>query len=1107
MQKFKTLLLLLFFSLSSAGFAISQGTVQSRILELERLLNNNISTWKINNQDIPDAEKLELDDSKWEITRTGRTIREKVFWLRHEFQIPELFSGVKTRESEIQLKCNFRGVGILEGKLYLNGKDTGAFKLEFGNQATQVDKEFLLTEKATPGERILLAFRFDNLGRLPLIERETAEPGSYFQFREASYIIDAAQEAHRLLSQFLLDVKIGAILLDLMPQRTRQPQKTRPLSEAYREFSSSEKFQDLKQTFEKAFVNFDMEALQKGNFSDVKASLNRFYGDVKPISNFAKSYTIFIAGNAHIDLAWLWRWRETVEVSKATFSTIMDNMDEYPDIVYIQSQAQAYKWMEEYYPEVFERIREKIKENRWEIIGGMWAEPDCNLIDGESFIRQILYGKRYFKEKFGVDVKIGWNPDSFGYNWNMPQFFKKSGIDAFVTQKISWNDTTVFPHLLFWWTAPDESTILSYFPPTGYVGTLGAENVVNGLKQFERNTGQKEAFILYGLGDHGGGPNREMLNQVKGYEKQRIFPEIKHSSFSHYVDKIKKWDLKSIPVWKDELYLEYHRGTFTTQAETKKFNRKSEILLSNSEKISSLAYLFGKDYNQNDVKEAWERVLMNQFHDILPGSSINPVYRDAKESYLEVRELAKNELEDSLRYMAREIDTSKGGDGHPLLVFNPLSWERRGIVKIKLPPELPSEVRVFSDSGEEIPAQIWAAKEGNVLCFSAQGVPSLGYRIYKVQEGKGSDYKSTLQADDTILENRYFRVTLHPETGNIISLFDKAEKKEVIARFGDGNQLQLFEDIPDRYDAWNIQYTGRNWTLDKADRIKIVHRGPVLYSLRVEKSFLGLSKARREPTTDFPSSFFTQEIILYEDIPRIDIQMTADWWEDHVLLKVAFPVDIKNNHATYEIPFAFVERPTTRSTDWEKARYEVPAIRWADLSDSDGKYGVSLLNESKYGYDIKDNVIRLTLLRSPLSPDPMADRGRHEFSCALYPHKGDWREADTVQKGYEFNYPLLASFVDSHPGDLPSSYSFFKATPSNIILVTVKKAEDRESLILRFYESEGEDTEALIELFRKPKKTYELDFMENRIRPVSFKEKALSLKFGKSEIKTIELTY
>jgi alpha-mannosidase len=1101
----KTLFIIFILTLQAAIFCFSQPQTQSRIREVETLINDQISPWQFKEGEVPAGEKAELDVSKWLTVRMGFTIRQKVFWLGQEFKVPESFAGIKTKGSQIELNCTFRGVGKIQGQFYLNGELKESFDLEFGNHATVEERRFLVQPEAQPGEKMVFAFRFDNLGRLPLIERKEAEPGAFFQMQDARFRIEAAQEAHEMLSRFLLDLKTGASLLDLLPSRRLPQSKERPVSEDCQKFRSSKEFLNLKKRFEKALDEFDLDALRDGEFSKVESSLDKFYKEVKPISRFAKIYTVFIGGNSHIDLAWLWRWIETVEVSKETFSTIMDNMEEYPDIVYIQSQAQAYQWMEEYYPEVFERIKEKVKQGRWEVIGGMWAEPDCNLTDGESFIRQILYGKRYFKEKFGVDVEIGWNPDSFGYNWNMPQFFKKSGIDSFVTQKISWNDTTVFPYFFFWWEGCDGSKVLTYFPPTGYVGRLRAENIARGMDQFEKNTGYRDVFILYGLGNHGGGPNREMLDRAEEYEKQKIFPNIKHSSFSEYLKEMRKKDLSSLPVWKDELYLEYHRGTYTTQAETKRFNRKSEVLLSNTEKISSLAFLLGRDYNQKTLKKAWEKVLMNQFHDILPGSSINPVYKDAKESYLEAHKMVKKELLEGLKSIAPEIDTSKVGKGIPLLVFNSLSWDRDGVVRANLPPNLPEEVKVLSLSGEEIPSQILKSKKGNILCFIAKGVPSLGYSIYRIQEGKGAAHSDSLKVDETTLENRFYRITLHPESGNIISIFDKLAKREILAPYGQGNQLQLMEDIPSQWDAWNIGYTGRQWELDKAQSIEIAQNGPVIASLKVNKNYLGLSKARREPTTDFPSSFFSQEIILYEEIPRIDIQMNIDWWEDHVLLKVAFPVDVKNESATYEIPYAFVKRPTARNTGWEKARFEVPAIRWADLSEE--KYGVSLLNESKYGYDIKDNVMRLTLLRSPLWPDPMADRGKHQLAYALYPHKGNWKDGDTVQRGYEFNYPLLAYFTDSHTGKLPASHSFFRASPSNIVLSAIKKAEDRESLILRLYESEGEETEALVEFFRKPKKIYELDLMENRLDSVPFGKNSLSLKFGKSEIKTIELVY
>jgi len=1084
--------------------AIAQEDVLIQIDRLEKALDNQIPDWRINHGLTKGDRAPGLSDTGWTPLTPRATIREQKFWIGRSFSIPGVFAGMELENSPIHLECTFRGVGKVSGFFYQNGTQKESFLLEFGNQAREIQHTFSLTDKASPGEIVEVAFRFENMGRYPVIPQPSAEPGAYLRIATASLHMDKAHESWLQLSRFLLDVKIGAILLDFMPTTTPPSDRARPLSPQYLKNIESESYQKTRADFQRALMNFDPELISRHAPEKLEKSLERFYRDTAAAADYAREFGIHIAGNAHIDLAWLWRWRETVEVARATFSTIMDNMEEYPDIVYIQSQAQAYEWMEQYYPEVFSRIQDKVKTGRWEIIGGMWAEPDCNLIDGESFIRQILYGKRYFKEKFDVDVKIGWNPDSFGYNWNMPQFFLKSGINSFVTQKISWNDTTVFPHYLFWWEAPDGSRILTYFPPSGYVGQLEAERTAAALKLYEKNTGRKDTFILYGLGDHGGGPNRAMLDRARDYSRQRIFPPLRHSRFSGFIDRLRESDLSGLPVWKDELYLEYHRGTYTTQAETKRFNRKSEVLLSDAEKISTLASLFGRPVEQNSLLSAWKKVLMNQFHDILPGSSINPVYKDARESYLEAHEEAGRELDRSLEHLASRIDTNGSPEGSPLMVFNTLAWERDEKALVSLPESFDGDVRVFDDMGNEIPAQI-LPEAGRTLCFVARRIPALGYRIYFILPGKSTASNGELSVDATHLENRFFRIELDPESGNISRITDKIAQKEIIPAGAQANQLQLLENIPDEYDAWNIQYTGREWRLDSQEGIEVGRRGPAAASLKVKKSYLGLSKSRREPTSDFPSSFFTQEIILYEDFPRIDIEMHADWWEDHVQLKVAFPMTVQAPTATFEIPFASAERPTTRRSPWEKARFEVPAIRWADLSDD--SYGISLLNESKYGYDVKDNVMRLTLLHSPLSPDPMADRGKHGFAYALYPHQGDWRSAHTVREGYAFNTPLRARFLPRQTGSLPGSLSFFGGTPPNIIPAHIKKTEDRNSVVVRLYESEGTPTTAQLRVFRKPKQAYELDLMENRLRTLSMEGNELNLKFGQSEIKTIELVF
>lgn len=345
-----------------------QDDLQKRIQDIDVILDDTLSSWKINEKDVPGGEKVSRDDSEWPVVRTGTTIRDKIFWLRQQFQAPENFAGVRTQGSEITLSCIFRGLGVMEGHFFQDGELKDSFILEFGNQSNQIKKEFVITTDADPEEESLLAFRFKNLGRLPLINKKVTEPGTYFQLQEARFRIQKSQDAHEMLSLFLLDLKIVAMLLDILPVSIDRRKGERPISALYTKFSTSKEIKNLKKKFEKALMHFDLEALRRGDSAKIKTSLLKFYKETKPITRFLKSYTIHVAGNSHIDLAWLWRWRESVEVAKETFSTIMDNIEEYPGIVYVQSQAQAYQWMEDYYPDVFERIKKKVKEGRWEIM-------------------------------------------------------------------------------------------------------------------------------------------------------------------------------------------------------------------------------------------------------------------------------------------------------------------------------------------------------------------------------------------------------------------------------------------------------------------------------------------------------------------------------------------------------------------------------------------------------------------------------------------------------------------------------------------------------------------------------------------------------------------
>jgi alpha-mannosidase len=788
-----------------------------------------------------------------------------------------------------------------------------------------------------------------------------------------------------------------------------------------------------------------------------------------------------LTGNAHIDAAWLWPWTETVDVVKRTFGTALQLMNEYPDYTYTQSAAAYNEWMAEKYPQMNEEIKRRIKEGRWEIVGGMWVEPDLNIPDGESTARSLLIGKRWFQKEYGVDVQIGWNPDSFGYNWQLPQIYKKSGIDYFVTQKMAWNDTNHLPFKLFWWEAPDGSKVLTYFPHD-YVHTdlnpvRLAEDLAIARKQAP---GLSEMMDLYGVGDHGGGPTRAILDEgVHWMQPDKIVPPMRFGTASAYFHDVAgkvdsnspEWDYTSIakgyteppapapgkisiPTWKSELYFEYHRGVMTTQANQKRNMRQSSMWALNAEKYASLAWLEGKPYPADALTEAWKKITFNDFHDLAAGSGIGIIYKDAQRDYDRVRWATGEVASNAMSILASHVNTS-AGSGIAVFVFNPLGWERSGLVTLELqmPSATASPVSVLDPEGRVLPSEVLGSDHATNtyrLLVNVKNVPSMGYTILHVVPGakpaasdlKASDLKgSDLKGNELAMENANLRVRLNPKTGCITSLFDKRSNFESLASGACGNQLQTFKDTPKDYDAWNIDpgTLDHMTPIDTVDSVKLIEKGPLRAVIRVSRSW--------------QNSKFTQDITLYAGADQVEVVNDIDWHETHVLLKAAFPLAASSSRATYEIPFGSIERSTTRNNTWEQAQFEVPAQRWADLGD--GQHGFSLINESKFGYDDRDNVLRLTLLRSPVWPDPEADRGHQHFAYALYPHPGDWKQALTVRHGYEYNYPLQTMQVAAHAGGLPPEHSFVSVQPDNIVLTAMKKAEDSDSLIFHAYEWAG----------------------------------------------------
>jgi alpha-mannosidase len=1075
MKLFKIILPLVLVPLA----ALSQTNVDRLVKTLDSLTLASFDDWKAS-QDLKgyqpqsDPTLPGFNDAGWQMLKLNESIYPDSCWLRKEIVLPEKILG-KPVTGSMKLLVSVDDYGYL----WINGVSKGYFPW---------DGEFELTQNAKPGEHFLIAIKAINTGGPLRLLRAQVES-------------EELKPLRTMIENFSLSLRVGQKLLSFDTYQTSSNRRVDPgVDHSTMDKAEKKRLTDLLQSLA---AKVDLHSLTEGPLGGFESSLAEIRKQLKPIGDYAKRFTLYFNSNAHIDAAWLWRSAETIEVCKNTFGSVLNMYNARPDFTYTQSAAAYYDWMERLSPDVFKGIQQRVKDRRWEVVGGMWVEPDCNLPSGESWARHLLYAMRYFKQKLGVEVKIGWNPDSFGYNWNMPEFYRNAGIDAFITQKIGWNDTDVFPYRLFWWESPDGSRILSYFP-FDYVNEVNNPyQLVDWLRQFEANTGFTNMMVLFGVGDHGGGPSLAMIDRIQQFKALDIYPTVEFGTTASYLAWLRQHDLTKLPVWDSELYLEYHQGTFTTQATMKKFNRSSEVLLTNAEKFSTLSTLSGRRYNGAALEEAWKKVLFNQFHDILPGSGIREVYIDAAETFEQAQEIGKFELAGSLQKITEDVNTSKVRQGTPLVVFNPLSWERTDVVRYEPPAGDDAEYSVLDDQGREIPSQtVREDRYHRTILFIGDKIPSLGYRTYQLRKQKPTKVSSTLSASRSGLENELFRVTIDADSGWVRSILDKRNGGEILS--GDGNELQLLADYPKAWDAWNIGLTGVKYP-SRFRSVEIVENGPVRVLLRLHHDYLKPGTKKDFPTEDFPTSFFTQDIILYRGIDRIDFKTDVDWWEDKTMLKVAFPLAVADTVATYEIPYGTIQRSTQNRTSWERAQFEVPAQRWADVSS--GGYGVSLLNNSKYGYDIKGNTIRLSLLRSPKWPDPTADRGKHSIEYALYPHEGTWREARTVECGYEFNNPLIALAAESHNGSLPLEHSFVQLAPSNLVLTTLKKAEDSGAWIVEWYDAGGIGAEASLTLPMQPRRVLLSNFLEKDGAPLAVEKNVVRVRTKKSSVVTVKVYF
>ncbi len=1030
----------------------------AKLHALEELNALPAGEWRFHAGDLPHGEAVTLNDSTWPLVAPRTKAPKEAVWYRRELTIPRTVGGYDISGATISFQFRADANGSVPEILYFNGR-----RVALGEDLEPI----VLAQPAHPGDKILIAVKL----------LQTVDVKS---FSGVAMHIDLPTDSGRPdPNNVRIECISAANLLPALPTPR----------------------EDLLPRVEAAVAAIDIQALTAANQAAFDASLRKAQTILDELHPALAQAHVTLDGNAHIDAAWLWPRTETVDVVRRTFSTALQLMNEYPDYKFTQSAAQYYEWMADKYPDLNAQIKQRVKEGRWEIVGGMWVEPDLNLPDGESLVRQLLVGQRYFDKEYGKTARIGWNPDSFGYNWQLPQIYKRSGLDYFVTQKMHWNDTNTLPFRLFWWQSPDGSKVLTYFPtdythpdvsPTRLTADF-AESAV-------RNPGTTELLDLYGVGDHGGGPTRAMLDEADRWiaagkageavptehygTAQGFFdtvqPHMNPDSPTWNYDKLAKgWTapaaggngMLGVPTWKDELYFEYHRGIFTTQAKHKANIRKSEVATLDTEKLASLAWLGGETYPAEEITDNWKKITFNQFHDLAAGSGIAVIYRDAQDDFTQVFNTDHEMSTAALKTVDAGIDTrSKGGS--PILVTNALTWPRSETVELKVQlPESASDIRLLDANDHPVLSQIVhtdeATHEFTVLAH-VNGVPALGYTVLHAAGAK--DVKQPpflLKLDQSsgfyTFYNDHLAVTLDKATGCITDLKTSGPtgSQPFLAPNSCGNQLQTYADNPKSYDAWNIDpgtLDGTMTPISNVDSIAVVADGPLRKTIRIQRTW--------------SKSHFTQDISLDAGADFVRVDTTVDWHETHVLLKAAFPLAASGPKATFEIPYGSIERPTTRNNSFEKAQFEVPALRWADLGGKIGKgeQGVSILNDSKYGYDALGHLLRLTLLRSPTWPDPDADRGTQHFTYAIYPHAGTWKEADTVHRGYELNDPLTGTQVFAHTGSLPPTHSFAAVDEKNVILTAMKKAEDADALIFRMYESTG--TATAVHLHVPPGATY-----------------------------------
>ena len=1205
--------------------SIPTDQLSEAITQLRSLTQSSIqASWRYCDEDLPIAQATQPDTwHHWAIAPRNEKdhiawIKGKhVRWLGQLITVPHDLAGYPLEGLFLRLALTWWAI---DAQIFVNGA-----LVQAGDLFDCVTR-ILLSEAASPGDQFAIALRLVSPGHDDgaLVKSLCAYEAPVPRKRVSSNSDDASVLSVQK-PDFLTDLPEPSFIADELDilrlyLQTFAPEKLEDLVNAIAQIDWSTLYpQNSKLKTQNSKLSFDL-------------SLTHLRDRLLPLSPLLKQRRIRLLGHAHLDMAWLWTVAETWNAAERTFESALNLQKDFPELIFCHSTPALYEWIEQNRPALFEQIRQAIADGWWEPVGGLWIEPELNLISGESIVRQVLYGQRYFQEKFGSINRIAWLPDSFGFTWQLPQILKQGGIAYFVTQKLRWNDTTKFPYEVFQWQAPDRTKIFSLMSAPIGEG-IDPIKMATYACDWETKTGIPDVLWLPGVGDHGGGPTRDMLKITRRWQRSPFFPQLEFSTALDYLQdleanyapdvavdsttealssinqaqsvvneppilsneslmlsnesliltdesptlsnesptlsnespilsnesptlsneslilnnepptltiepstfttepstlndesptltdetqnsKLKTQNsspqptphsphptLHTIPSWNSDLYLEFHRGCYTTHADQKWWNRRCEQWLYSAELYASLATIAANTpYPKADLETAWKKVLFNQFHDILPGSSIAEVFKDANNAWGQTMQVSRDILQRSLDTIAQQIilPSPPHPEAQAIVVFNPLNWERSAIVDTSLDLEhVAAETLAKLQENEQGHFHEWQMcdvdgrdvespfcffienpkhRYGLGLTFLAERVPALGYRCFWAYPRLDQPSRK-LNEENPILENDFLRVVVDQATGELSSIFDKVNQREVLS--APGNQLQAFRDEGQYWDAWNIDPNYEENPLPPAEVLEVYCRRG---SSRQNNSLTDSIIVKRK----ISQSVFTQVYVLGRNSPLLKVQTgVRNWQERHTLVKAAFPLNLDADYVSCEIPCGVIERSTKPESQAEKAQWEVPAMHWADLSD--GNYGVSLLNDCKYGYDAKPNQLRLTLLRGSEWPDPDADKGTHMFTYALYPHAGDWKAAQTVKHGYELNMPLLAQVIpangDSSP-NLPPTASLLDLGADNLVLMAFKQSEDSpDEWVLRCYECHGEEAQLNLQSDLGLELGERVDLLERSIDP------------------------